>query len=232
MNKNLKRFLPFGILLVLILLVYLTNVYHIFTVDWFEKEEIRLSSYAKVHPFLSRLLYLSIYIVSVLLAIPDSILLTLLGAMIFPYIEAFLLAIIAETIGATLFFAIFHTTFGTPLLGKEHALLKKLRRGFTKHKISYLLFLRISHIIPFWVTNIGAAYFKIKYWTFIWTTFLGLIPVTYVVANAGHSLSIALAQHRIRNLTDIFTPQVKVALFALGALALCPILLKKFIRRK
>ena len=152
--------------------------------------------------------------------------------MIFPYEEAFLLAIASETMGATLFFAIFRSTFGTPLLEKEHGILKKLRRGCTKHRISYLLFLRISHVVPFWLTNLGAAYFKIKHWTFIWTTFLGLIPVTYVVANAGHSLSIAFAEHRIRNLTDIFTPQVKVALFALGVLALCPIVLKKFIRKK
>lgn len=232
MSKNVKRLIPFAILIVLILIVYLTNVHDVLSISSLQKEKNLLTSYAKAHPFFSALIYLVIYIASVALVLPDSVILTLLGGMVFPQAEALILATISETIGSTIFFAIFYTTFGAPILKKEHIFITSLRKKFENNKVSYLLFLRISHFVPFWLTNIAAAYFRVKYWTFIWTTFVGVLPITYIIANAGRSLSKAFDEHRIMTISDIFTPQVKLALLILGLLALCPIIFKKFIHKR
>lgn len=232
MSKNVKRLIPFAILIILILIVYLTNVHHVFSIEWLQKERATLTSYAKEHPFLSAIIYLGIYIASVALVIPDSTILTLLGGIIFPHPEALILAVLSETLGSTIFFAIFFTTFGAPIMQKEHIFISSLRNKFEKNRISYLLFLRISHVIPFWLTNIAAAYFRVKYWTFMWTTFVGVIPITFVIANAGHSLSKAFDENRIMSMSDIFTPQVKLALLILGILSLSPIVLKSYIHKK
>lgn len=232
MSKNAKRLIPFGILILLILVVYLSNAHEFFTINWLRTEELRLAKYANAHPILTPLIYLLVYIISVSLVIPDSTILTLLGAMIFPHPEALILAVFSETIGATIFFAIFHTTFSAPIVKKEHIFLQNLRTKFKQNSVSYLLFLRIAHVIPFWLVNVAAAYFRVKYWTFIWTTFVGVIPITFIVTNAGHSLSKAFAENRVMRISDIFTPEVKLALLILGILALSPIIFKKFWHRK
>lgn len=232
MKYAIKQFIPLITLILIIGIIYITNTHHIFTINWLKEKEISLSHYAKIHPFLSQLLYLVVYIISVTLVIPDSTILTLLGAMIFPFPEGLVLALFSETVGALLFFYIVHTAFGAIIMQKEHMFLKKLRKGFRHHSTSYLLFLRLSHIIPFWLTNTAAAYFRIPFWTFIWTTFVGVIPITYVIANAGHSLSKAFSENQVFTFEDIFTLQIKLALLAIGILALCPILFKKFVKKK
>lgn len=232
MSKNVKRLIPFAILVILILIVYLSNVHHIFSIEWLQKERNTLTNYAKEHPFLSAIIYLGIYTASVVLVIPDSTILTLLGGIVFPHPEALILAVLSETMGSTIFFAIFFTTFRAPIMQKEHIFISSLRKKFEKNRISYLLFLRISHVIPFWLTNVAAAYFRVKYWTFVWTTFVGVIPFTYIIANAGHSLSKAFDENKVMTLADIFTFQVKLALLILGILALSPIVYKRYIHKK
>ncbi|MDN3505854.1 MAG: VTT domain-containing protein [Simkaniaceae bacterium] len=232
MSENFKKFLPFLLLIALILVVYLTNLHRIFTIEWLQTEEQRLASFANKNLFLAALLFVGIYIASVCLVIPDSTILTLLGAMIFPWHMGLILAVFSETIGATAFFAIFHTLFGTSFMKRERPFLSKMRRGFKKHSVSYLLFLRVSHVFPFWLTNVAAAYFKIPFWTFIWTTFVGVIPLTFIIANAGHSLAETFARNQPITLSDIFTTQVNIALFVLGIFALCPIIYKKWIAKK
>ncbi|NGX59768.1 MAG: hypothetical protein KR126chlam3_00925 [Chlamydiae bacterium] len=232
MRKRIKKLLPFVILILLIVIVYMTNIYHYFNIEWIQKKELLLVDYARARPILAPLIYLGIYIVSVTLVIPDSTILTLIGAMIFPRPEGLILAVISETVGATIFFTIFQTVFGESLILREHILLRRLRKGFKKYSVSYLLFLRISHIVPFWFTNIAAAYFSVKYWTFVWTTLIGVIPLTFIIANAGHSLSRAFAENRVMTVSDIFTIQVKIALIVIGILALSPVVYKKWIVKK
>lgn len=107
-----------------------------------------------------------------------------------------------------------------------------MRKKFTEHDISYLLFLRFSHVLPFWLTNVCAAYFKISFKTFVWTCFVGVIPLSVILADAGHSLSVLFAENRYLTITDIFTPEIKFALLALGLLALLPIVYQNIRHRK
>lgn len=232
MNLRVKHIIPFAVLAAAIALVYITNLHEYFTIDMLQKEQKNLLDYLHEYPFLFRIIFILIYVVSVILVIPDSTILTLLGALTFPFWEALLLALSCETLGALAFFAIFHTTFKTPVMRREDKILRKIRKGFSNNTASYLLCLRVSHLIPFWLTNVAAAYFKVRYKTFIWTTFVGVIPYTYIVANAGRSLAKVFAKDQMIEFSDMFTTQVKVALIFLGIVALIPILFKKYLHRK
>ena len=232
MRKNIKRLIPFAILIVLIVLVYVTNLHQVFTLDWLREKERMLFNYVQNYPFLAPLIYIGFYIVSVCLIIPDSTILTLLGGLVFPLPLAISYAVISETVGAAIFFWIFQSTFGSTFLTKERPFIAKLRRGFRRNSKSYLLFLRLSHVVPFWITNVSAAYFKVNYWTFVWTTFVGVIPLSAILADAGNSLSELFMKDQTLKISDIFTTEIKITLLILGILALCPIVYKKFIQRK
>ncbi|NGX37542.1 MAG: hypothetical protein K1000chlam2_00698 [Chlamydiae bacterium] len=232
MSRNIKRIIPFVILIALIIVVYLSNVHHKFTLDWLRNEQQTFYAYVQDHPILSSLIFLGIYIASVCLVIPDSTILTLLGGLVFPLPLAIAYSVISETVGATFFFMIFQGIFGERLIKKEKPVLKKVRKKFSKYHVSYLLFLRLSHVIPFWTTNICAAYFRVNYRSFIWTCFVGVLPLSIIMADAGHSLSEVFAKSGPIHISDIFTIPIKIALLAIGLLALSPIVYKKIVERK
>jgi uncharacterized membrane protein YdjX (TVP38/TMEM64 family) len=94
------------------------------------------------------------------------------------------------------------------------------------------MFLRLSHVFPFWLTNVCAAYFDIRLRTFIWTCFVGVIPLSVILADAGRSLQMLFAKNRYLSISDIFTPEIKLAFIVAGLIALAPIIYQKIRGRK
>lgn len=232
MHKNIKRLIPFLILLLLVLVVYITNLHKALSLTQIQEQQLRFASFVHSYPILSPLIFILIYIVSVCLVIPDSTILSLAGGLLFPFPLAVIYIVFAETVGGTIFFAILRQVFGATLIQSERPFLKKLRTRFNEHNISYLMFLRFSHVLPFWLTNVCAAYFNVSYKTFIWTCFVGVIPLTVILVEAGHSLSVLFAKNRFLTLSDIFTTEIKFALLALGLLALAPILCQNLFKKR
>lgn len=232
MSAKTKRLIPFILLVCAIIVIYITDLHRELSFDRLRDEQARVTEYVHAHPFLAPLIFLGIYIASVILIIPDSTILSFLAGMIFDVPAALFYVVISETIGGVIFFAIFHGAFGQLMRKREKPLLNKMRKEFRTHSASYLLFLRLSHIIPFWLTNVSAAYFKVPYWTFTWTCFVGVIPLNYILVEAGHSVAKVFAADKKITFSDVFTLQTKLALVALGLLALLPILYKKYLRKK
>lgn len=232
MRKHLKNILPVAILALLIFGVYLSNVDKHLTLHWLREEGSKLSQFVQEHSFSSPLFFILIYIVSVLLIIPDSIILTLLGGLVFPFPLALFYCLFSEAVGATLFFAIFRSLFKFSFFKEKFPFIANYYKNFRKNEVSYLLFLRISHIFPFWITNLIASYFRVPFWTFIWTSFVGTVPLTFILIDAGRSLSKLFEENTMLTISDIFTLQIKIALIALSLLSLVPLLYRKFIRKK
>lgn len=232
MHKNVKRFLPFTLLLFLIGLLYLTNFYHLISLETLRQKHAHLLHFLQKHPISSHFLYVGFYLFSVCLIIPDSSILTLLGGLVFPLPLAIFYSVFCETVGAFIFFVIFSTIFGSGWIEYERPFLYKLRKGFQQNSASYLLFLRFSHLLPFWFINLTAAYFKVHSKTFIWTTLIGVIPLSIILGNAGHSLSKTFAKDTPLHMGDLFTVEMKISLLFLGLLALIPIVYKKWIKKK
>lgn len=232
MQKNVWQAFPFLLLIGLILLVYFSNLHQYLSLDKLRYEQAALVHFVTTHPVSIHFIYIGFYILSVCLILPDSTILTLLGGYIFPLPVAIIYTLFAETIGALIFFLVFSKAISSHLLLKERPFLQKIRKGFHHHSASYLLFLRFSHILPFWLTNVGAAYFKVPIWTFIWTTVVGIIPFAVFLTEAGNSLTPLFEKHATLTTADIFTPAMKFALLGLGLLSLFPILYKNFKKGK
>jgi len=232
MNEHIRKLLPFTILFLLIGLVYFTNIHHDISLDKLRKGQDRLIHIATTYPIFTHAAFILIYIVSVCLIIPDSTILTLIGGYIFPLPVAIIYTVVAETVGAIIFFTVFHSAFTDSLIKRERPLFSKMRKKFHHHSASYLLFLRFSHVLPFWLTNVAAAYFKVSYSTFIWTTFVGVIPLAFLLSDAGHNLHYLFDTNPHLTLGDLFTTQMKLILVALGIISLLPIIIQKFKKKK
>lgn len=230
--KKWLPFLPVLIILLFVLYFFLTGKYKALDFDLIKAQHIIWEQYVREYPFLSGLCFILIHTISVILIIPVSTILTLIAGFLFPLSLAVAYTCFSETLGAVIFFFIIRTAFFQFITHRKKAFFIHLRESFYRYEISYLLFLRFSHILPFWVINLLSAVFRVNTYTFIWTTFVGVLPLTIVLAQAGAGLSVFFKDETSFSFSAIFNTQIKLSLLILALLALLPILLKKYFPHK
>jgi uncharacterized membrane protein YdjX (TVP38/TMEM64 family) len=79
--------------------------------------------------------------------------------------------------------------------------------------------------------NIFAASMRTPIWTFIWTTFIGTLPLSWILAQAGKGFKQAMMNHSHFSLKDFLDRPTELALLALGIITLMPIVLRHFMKR-
>ena len=222
----LLRFLPLAFILILIGLCYFFIVDQYLTFEMLKTEHKRIIAFVHEHPVLTPILYISIYTISMTLAIPDGFFLSIVGGFLFPEHVGIVYVLISEMAGTLIFFLIARHTLQEYWQRKAGPLLKKLEKGFKENQVSYLLFLRFVHLIPFWLLNLAAAYFKVPLRTFAWTTFVGFIPLAFIYTQAGAGLGKILTTHESFSMSSVLDAKVITALICLGLLALAPVFIK------
>lgn len=189
--------------------------------------------------------YMVLYIIVVALSVPGASILSIAGSFLFGWLIGGTATIFAATVGATALFQIARSSFGDVLAKRAGPFLAKINDGFAEDAFSYMLFLRLVPLFPFWLVNIAPALAKVKLSTYVITTFIGIIPGTYAFAFVGAGLdSIIDAQKQAQasciaakdlascpleiSASSLITPQLLVAFAALGVVALIPVILKKW----
>ena len=168
------------------------------------------------------LLFFFAYIVVTTLALPISLLKTLLAGALFGLLPGVILTSFASTIGSTLCFLLSRYLFKDLVQEKYKKYLSKVNQGIKDEGLLYLLFLRLSPIFPFFVINITFGLTHMKWTNFYWISQVGMLPATILFVNAGKQLS------QINNLEDILTMKVIISLSAIGLL---PIITKRIYER-
>ena len=142
MTRKALALLPLILILVLILILYLSGAYTLFNFETIQQEHLEWRTFVHVHPLLSAIYFIGIYVVSVMLVIPDSTILTILGGFLFPLPLAITYTCIGETIGGTLFFLATRIAFVETLGQKKKRSFRELEKKFHDNQVCYLLFLR------------------------------------------------------------------------------------------
>jgi uncharacterized membrane protein YdjX (TVP38/TMEM64 family) len=210
-----KSRLKFYILLCLILGVIIASI--ILHIQGFHINLYKYFLSLKSNRFLP-LIYLLLYFVTSFFPIPF---LTFLGATLFAFGEAFLLAMIGNTLFIVLMFYL------TRWLGRDyvknyeekHSKLKKLDLDLEKHAFLYIFLLRICFIVPPEAVNIFAGLSKVKFRHYILPSILGTIPIVFVS-------TLLIKSYLIR---DFFLVSSCLVLFVL--MAIIPLFFIKGLRR-
>ncbi len=231
MKKTILTYLPLAMILIGIIALYLSGIYNLLTFDYIKEKYTILLNYTHQHPFLSAFYFLSIYIVSVCLIIPDSILLSLIAGFLFPLPLAIFYIVLSETLGAMLFFLAVREAFIQVHLKPKFPQSNYLEKKFNTAPAPFLLFFRFSHLLPFWIINFAAVCLRVKKSTFFWTTLIGVIPLAVLLAQEGMGLSHYFNTHVTFSIDDLFNTQMKITLIGLGIIALIPVCIKTFRKR-
>ena len=190
--------------------------------------------------------YSAIYVLVVALSLPGGAVLTVAGGLLFGWLIGGLITVVAATLGATAIFLIARSSLGEPLAARAGPWLGRFRAGFQENAMSYLLFLRLVPVFPFWVVNLAPALLGVSLRQYVIATTLGIIPGTFAFAFAGAGLDSVLSAQRqafeacqaARAPGDppcsfqfdpgtLITPELLIAFAALGVVALIPAIVKK-----
>ncbi len=243
-SSSVKRWLPLAVIVCLMILVYATGLHKQLTLQNIAENRENLRDYIEHHWLKAILLYTAVYTLAVAVSLPAASILTVTGGLLFGWIAGGITTVFAATLGATIIFLAAKTSLEKVLTRKSGPLLTKIRNGFAENAFNYLLFLRFVPLFPFWLVNLASALARIPLKTFVSATFLGIIPITFVISFLGSSLDSVIEAHRAAYqacvaqgginctfdlaISHIVTPRMLVALASLGLVALIPVIVKKF----
>ncbi len=228
----IKRLLPLIVLALAIGAVFASGLHNYLTFDALKEHRETLLSFVAANPLLAPLIFVVIYALATALSVPGGVILTIAGGFMFGTWLGGLYVVIGATIGATGIFLIAKTALGNTLRDKAGPWLSKMEAGFKENALSYLLVLRLIPLFPFWLVNLVPAFLGVPLGTYVFGTFVGIIPGSLVFASVGNGLGAVFDAGETPDLGIIFEPAILGPILALSVLALVPVLYKHFVAKK
>jgi len=240
---GLRRLWPVAVLGAAALLVYLMGWHRYLSFRVLAESRDALHAMLAEHMVLTVVLYVVVYAASVALSVPAGAILTLAGGFLFGWLWGGVAAVFAATLGAVIVYLATRSAFRNLLLDKlEDTPMDRFRKGFRDDAFSYLVFLRLVPVFPFWLVNLVPGPLGVSFGTYILATLIGIVPGTFAFSIAGAGLDSVIAAQSADcaahgapsetclhfDASAIFTPELIAGFIALGLLALVPIVVKRY----
>lgn len=230
-HRKIKRNLPLGLLLLGTASFFAFGLDDYLTFEMLRQHRGTLLAFVDERRLVALLAYTAIYAAVIALSLPGGTVMTIAGGFLFGVVQSSICVVIGATAGATVVFLVAKTALGDPLRAKAGPWLKTLERGFRKSAFSYLLFLRLMWVFPFFIVNLVPAFLGIPLRTYVAATAIGILPAVVVYSTVGAGLGSILDSGERFTASSIMTGQLVAGLTGLALLALAPVAYKKWKRR-
>ena len=170
------------------------------------------------NPTLVTVIYFGVFVLITALCLPGAGVLMLVGGGCMGFGLCVIISTAASALGALLTMLFARYFFRSSVEARFASKLNDINTGIEKNEVAYLLSLRVAPIIPFVVFNLLAGLTRVKPWTFLWTSFVGMLPGTILYVNAGNELA------KVNRLEELISLEVVVSL---AALALVPFVIQR-----
>ena len=228
MKLKINNLLPVIFILILFFWIILIKIYFketAFILGAFEYINTQINS----NFLLAIIFYSFLYIVCVAFSVPVASYLTLIGGAIFNWL-ALPVVIISATIGATIIFILSKSILANYFSKKIIKKYKGLEKGFSKNHFYYLLFLRLIPFAPFFIVNILAGIVNMRIISYVFATFIGIIPGTTIYIFTGITFTELFLDSQIPEF-NIISSKYFLIILLLSILSLSPIIFEKFLKK-
>jgi pyruvate/2-oxoglutarate dehydrogenase complex dihydrolipoamide dehydrogenase (E3) component/uncharacterized membrane protein YdjX (TVP38/TMEM64 family) len=133
--------------------------------------------------------FFAIYVGVTAASLPGAAIMTLAAGALFGLVLGTVLVSFASTMGATLAFLSSRFVLRDTIEARFGDRLKTINAGLERDGAFYLFTLRMIPAIPFFVINLVMGLTRIKAWTFVWVSQIGMLLGTIVFVNAGTQLA-------------------------------------------
>nr|WP_139837682.1 TVP38/TMEM64 family protein [Roseovarius litorisediminis] len=222
------RHLPLLIILVVAVIGYFTLRDYL-TFDTLRQHRETLLAFRDSNYVGLAAVFIAIYFVIVAFSLPGAAVASVTGGFLFGLSLGTLFNVTAATLGATAIFLAARWGLGRALAARietSDGTLKKIKTGLHEHEISVLFLMRLVPAVPFFVANLLPALVGVKFFNFVFTTFLGIIPGAIVFTWIGVGLGEVFDRGESPDLSLLWEPQIIGPILGLSALAALPIVIK------
>ncbi|PAL25318.1 TVP38/TMEM64 family protein [Sphingopyxis sp. GW247-27LB] len=172
-------------------------------------------------PLLS--IFVFLHILALTLSLPGAVLpFCVVAGAIFGPLWGSVIIVASLTVGDSLGFLVARHLLRDWIRERCSKQLTYIEREISSNGALYLLSLRLSAAVPFFVINVGMALTRMRLRIFAPVSLLGLIPSSILYVNAGSKVAV------IRTPADVLSPQLIISLVLLGVL---PLLMKALLSR-
>lgn len=242
--RRLAALVPLALIALAAATIVTTGLHREFSFATLVRHRAAIDGFVAQHQAAAFAGFIALYAGVVALSIPGAFVLTISGGLIFGAIAGAIGAFIGATTGAAVIFLIARTALGGWLVKRAGPFAERLADGFRRNAFSYLLFLRLAPVFPFWLVNIAPALFDVRFASFVAATAIGIIPLTFAFALFGAGLDSAVATQAAAyeacrsagragcridfDLRAALTPELIAGVTVLGLVALMPPLVKRW----
>jgi uncharacterized membrane protein YdjX (TVP38/TMEM64 family) len=177
---------------------------------------------ADEHLLVSLTVFFLLYVTATALSLPVALILSLVGGALFGRWVGVGVVSVASTCGASLAFLGSRYLFRTSVRKRFGDRLAALDRGIERDGAWYLLTLRMAPYVPFFLINLGLGLTPMRLATFALVSWVGMLPATFVLVNAGTELA------ALETPSDALSPTFVGSLALIGLL---PLGLRLLLRR-
>jgi uncharacterized membrane protein YdjX (TVP38/TMEM64 family) len=227
-----RRWLPLVLLLALSVAAYFYLSSHGIGFHSFAEHRAWMLAQVEAHGLLAGFGLFLTYMVVTALSLPLGSVLTVFAGFLFGTFEATLWVVAGATVGSITVFLAASSALRETMEARAGPWLKRMERGFREDALSYLLVLRLLPIFPFWMVNIVPALLGVPFGTYVLATALGIVPGTVVFASLGNGLGEILDRGETPDFSILLDPGLLLPLVGLCVLALLPVVVKRWRRRR
>lgn len=226
--RGLRRLLPILVLALGFVLFFALGLQRYISFETLQEHRGWLIAQVERNEVLVVLAFIALYAVVIAFSIPGGAVMTISAGFLFGTVPAACYGVVGGTLGAVCVFLAARTALGDTLRAKAGPALRRMEAGFRENALHYMLFLRLIPLFPFWLVNLVPAFLGVPLRIYVIATLFGVIPGALVYASLGNGLGVILDAGGEPDLGIIFRPDVLLPLVALAALALLPVVYKKF----
>ena len=205
-----------------------------FVVTFFLKENISISNiqlheevifhFVENNFYLTVLLFLIASAFLVNSPVPFATALELIGGYLFGFANGVVFNVIGMVLGSIVGYCLGKYLFKNYITHKFSTTIHKIQRGIKKYGVYYFMTLRFAIAVPYFLINYVAGTSGIKFFKYLISTVIGVIPSAVIYAYGGSTI------REIGALDDLFKPRIILILLLLVAFSLAPIWFKPFKR--
>jgi transmembrane protein 41 len=179
-----------------------------------------LSNYTGEHYFAVLQACMALYIVLQALSIPGTAFLTVAIGSLFGLYVGVALSLLSSLVGASLSYWMSYFVGGMIVPRVFPALTADFKRRVDEnrgHLLNYMLFLRVTPLLPNFFINLASPLFGVPYWHFAVATLFGIVPAVFMLAQGGVTIN------ELESIADLSRNWKSFALmFSIGLLVLLP----------
>lgn len=231
--RGFARFLPLALVVVALGAFFVFDLDRYFSLDTLRDNRAALKAWVDGSPVLALGAFILLYAAAVAISFPGASILTVFGGFLFGLAVGVPAIVFAATLGAVAVYFAAKTAAGDFFRERAKGFFAQMEKGFRENELSYMFLLRLAPVFPFWAVNIGAGALGVSLRNYVVGTFFGIVPGSFVYASIGNAAGAAFDAGKDVSLTGILTkPTTLLPMVGLAALALLPVLLKRFAKKE